>query len=192
MAGNTWVCADPHFGHLGVCKFTRADGTTKLRPWSDPDEMDEAMVKMWNEVVAPKDRVNILGDVVINRRCFKTLGRLNGRLRLVAGNHDVFQLRDYTKYFDDIKAYEVKDGIIMSHIPIHPMSMERFGCNVHGHLHEHRVRLDDGSIDPRYFCVSMEQIGFAPISWDDVKERIVAQGGVVGFKERVGNPSQAD
>lgn len=185
---NMFTVADPHFGHLGVCKFTRADGVTPLRPWSDPDEMDEALVKMWNEVVGPRDRVNILGDVVINRRCFKTLGRLNGRLRLVAGNHDVFRLQEYLKYFDDIRAYQVEDGIIMSHIPIHPMSMERFGCNVHGHLHEHRVRLDDGTVDPRYLCVSMEQVGSKPIAWEDVKTLIVAQGGVAGLKERIVGP----
>lgn len=179
-----WVIADPHFGHLGVCKFTKSDGVTKLRPWCDPAEMDEALVKMWNERVDPKDSVNVLGDVVINRRCFKTLGRLNGRLRLISGNHDIFRMEEYLKYFDDIRAYQVEDGIIMSHIPIHPQSMERFGCNVHGHYHDKRVMLGDGTIDPRYICVSVEQTHFAPISWDDVKERIVAQGGVVGFKER--------
>lgn len=191
MTGTTWVIGDTHFGHLGVCKFTKNDGVTPLRPWSDPAEMDEAMVKMWNEVVGPKDRVNLLGDVVINRRCFGVLSRLNGRLRLVAGNHDIFRLQEYLKYFDDIKAYEVKDGIIMSHIPIHPASMERFGCNVHGHLHSNSVRLDNGEIDPRYLCVSAEQTFFRPLSWDEVKERIIAQGGVVGFKERP-NHNEAD
>ena len=52
----TWVTADPHFGHAGVCKFLRDDGT-KLRPWDNPDEMDEALVENWNRVVGDKDRV---------------------------------------------------------------------------------------------------------------------------------------
>ena len=45
----TFLVSDTHFGHMGVCKFTRNDGVTKLRPWASPEEMDEAMVKAWNE-----------------------------------------------------------------------------------------------------------------------------------------------
>jgi calcineurin-like phosphoesterase family protein len=37
----TFLVSDTHFGHTGVCRFTREDGVTKLRPWDDPDEMDE-------------------------------------------------------------------------------------------------------------------------------------------------------
>jgi uncharacterized Fe-S cluster protein YjdI len=33
------------FGHAGVCKFTHPDDPeVKLRPWTDPDEMDEEMI----------------------------------------------------------------------------------------------------------------------------------------------------
>jgi len=42
---SVFLVSDTHFGHAGVCRFTRNDGVTKLRPWTDPDEMDEAMVK---------------------------------------------------------------------------------------------------------------------------------------------------
>ena len=40
-----FLVSDTHFGHAGVCRFTRNDGVTKLRPWDNADEMDEAMVK---------------------------------------------------------------------------------------------------------------------------------------------------
>jgi len=43
-----FLTSDTHFGHAGVCRFLREDGT-KLRPWDNPDEMDEEMVKRWNE-----------------------------------------------------------------------------------------------------------------------------------------------
>lgn len=157
----TWVTADPHFGHAGVCKFLRDDGT-KLRPWDSPDEMDEALVENWNRVVGDKDRIYLLGDVVINRRCLKTLERLKGRKVLVKGNHDIFKLSDYLPYFDDIRAYVVqhtqdKRKVIMSHIPIHPESVGRFGINIHGHLHYNKVD------DPRYLCVSVEHTNFTPL-----------------------------
>jgi calcineurin-like phosphoesterase family protein len=56
---SVFLVSDTHFGHVGVCRFTRNDGVTKLRPWIDPDEMDEAMVKAWNERVRPNDKVII-------------------------------------------------------------------------------------------------------------------------------------
>jgi len=43
-----FLVSDTHFGHLGVCKFMRSDGVTKLRPWDSAEDMDEAMVKAWN------------------------------------------------------------------------------------------------------------------------------------------------
>jgi len=41
---SVFLVSDTHFGHTGVCRFTRDDGS-KLRPWDDPDEMDEAMFR---------------------------------------------------------------------------------------------------------------------------------------------------
>ena len=46
---SVFLVSDTHFGHAGVCRFTRTDGVTKLRPWDNADEMDEFMVKAWNE-----------------------------------------------------------------------------------------------------------------------------------------------
>jgi calcineurin-like phosphoesterase family protein len=54
---SVFLVSDTHFGHAGVCRFTRNDGVTKLRPWTDPDEMDEEMVRRWNERVKPTDKV---------------------------------------------------------------------------------------------------------------------------------------
>ena len=186
-----WLVSDTHFGHGGVCRFLKPDGT-KLRPWDDPDEMDEAMVKLWNERVKPNDRVYHLGDVVINRRCLPTLKRLNGEKILIRGNHDVFRDSEYHEYFRDLRAYHVMPGMIFSHIPIHLEGVERFTTNVHGHLHANRVRKINGfnsetgkvtysdEVDPRYLCVCVEQTDFSPILFEDVKARVVAQGGSLG------------
>ena len=176
----TYLISDTHFGHAGVCKFLRDDGT-KLRPWDSPEEMDEEMIKRWNETVRPKDKVYHLGDVVINRKALKTLGRLNGEKVLIKGNHDIFKLEDYTPYFKDIRGYHVMHGMILSHIPIHPESLARFGTNIHGHLHSNRV-MADGVIDPRYQCVCVEQTNFRPILFEDVIKRIIDEGGKVGFR----------
>ena len=176
-----FLVSDTHFGHKGVCHFTRSDGVTKLRPFDNPDEMDEFMVKAWNERVGPKDKVYHLGDVVINRRALPTLSRLNGDKVLIRGNHDIFPDVEYREYFRELRAYHVVEGMIFSHIPIHEESLGRFGVNVHGHLHANRV-MKDGKIDVRYHSVCVETTDFAPILFEDVKKRIIEEGGSIEFK----------
>lgn len=183
----TFLVADPHFGHKLM---------TKLRPWDTIEEHDEALIENWNKTVADSDRVYVLGDLCMNRRHIATIGRCNGRKVLVKGNHDIFKLKDYAPYFDDIRACVVKPkiGVIMQHIPIHPGQLEhRWKLNVHGHCHEHVVtkkievreqpyymgHRPEAKIeivpDDRYRCVSMEQIGYTPLDFqeimDDCKER---------------------
>jgi len=192
----TFLVSDTHFGHAGVCRFTHPDTGEKLRPWTDPDEMDEAMIRAWNERVRATDKVYHLGDVVINRRAMKTLARLNGDKVLIRGNHDIFRDDEYREYFRELRAYHVMNGMILSHIPVHEASLGRFGVNIHGHLHGSRVRrpraVDARSgetqysteIDPRYHCVCVEQTpDFAPILFEDVLKRIEQEGGTVGFRD---------
>ena len=191
---SVFLTSDTHFGHAGVCKFVEADGVTKIRPWTDPDEMDEEMIKRWNDTVRPTDKVYHLGDVVINRRSLSTLVRLNGDKVLIRGNHDIFRDDEYRVYFRELRAYHVMNGMILSHIPLHEASLGRFGVNIHGHLHSNRVKKARGidaktgttlysdENDVRYHCVCVEQTDFTPILFEDVIKRIEAEGGEVGFK----------
>ena len=198
-----FLVSDTHFGHAGVCRFTRADGVTKLRPWDDAAEMDEDMIAAWNDRVRPNDKVYHLGDVVINRRALSTLARLNGDKVLIRGNHDIFRDDEYRQYFRELRAYHVMNGMILSHIPVHESSLGRFGTNIHGHLHANRVLKPQGvaartgetlysdEVDIRYHCVCVEQTpDFAPILFEDVITRIEAEGGQVGFRN--GNGPQVD
>jgi len=190
---SVFLTSDTHFGHAGVCRFLTNTGE-KLRPWDNPDDMDEDMVKRWNETVKPNDKVYHLGDVVINRKALAIMHRLNGDKVLIKGNHDIFKLDDYTQHFREIRAYQVMDGMILSHIPIHEASLGRFGTNIHGHLHSNRVMKANGfdkktgqvlygnQIDPRYISVCVEATDFRPILFEEVRQRIIDQGGTVGFK----------
>ena len=191
----TFLVSDTHFGHNGVCHFMRNDGVTKLRPWDTAEEMDEEMVKRWNERVKPNDKVYHLGDVVINRKALGIMRRLNGDKVLIRGNHDIFRDDEYREHFRELRAYHVLNGMILSHIPLHESSLGRFGVNIHGHLHSNRVMRAKGinyptggivysetEIDKRYHCVCVEQTDFAPILFEDVVKRIAEEGGAVGFK----------
>lgn len=163
MSGRTWVAADHHFGHKNILTF-KDDKENLIRgsKFKDIEDHDQSLIANHNALVKPEDRVYLLGDVVINRKSLYMLGQLTGRLVLVKGNHDIFKLKDYLPYFDDIRAYVVqKDGegnkVILSHIPIHEDSLGRFGTNIHGHYHQNKIN------DKRYVCVSLEHTDYKPI-----------------------------
>ena len=177
---SVFLTSDTHFGHAGVCRFTHQETGKKIRPWTDPQEMDEEMVKRWNETVKPNDKVYHLGDVVINRKALSLLHRLNGDKVLIRGNHDIFKLEDYLSHFRDIRGYHVMNNVILSHIPIHTDSKGRFAGNIHGHLHSNRVMRMHGDVrtdnfDPWYINVSVEQTDFRPILFEDVLKRFNEQ-----------------
>lgn len=163
MSGRTWVSADHHLGHRNILTFDDVNGNLiRGAMFKDIEEHDNEIVERHNAIVDENDRVYMLGDVAINRRSLATLGRLRGRLVLVKGNHDIFRLKDYTPYFEDIRSYVVqkdKDGnkVILSHIPVHPDSLGRFGTNIHGHMHQNKLD------DKRYICVSLEHTNYKPI-----------------------------
>jgi calcineurin-like phosphoesterase family protein len=192
----TFLVSDTHFGHKGVCHFMRKDGETKLRPWDTAEEMDEEMVKRWNDTVRPGDKVYHLGDVVINRKALGIMRRLNGDKVLIRGNHDIFRDDEYREHFRELRAYHVLNGMILSHIPVHESSMGRFKLNVHGHLHSNRVMKPTGfnnktgeivysetEVDYRFHCVCVEQTDFAPILFEDVVKRIEEERETAGFTD---------
>lgn len=172
---NIFLISDTHFGHLGVCQFLNSDGT-KLRPFDNVEEMDEVLVNNWNSVVRPQDKVYHMGDVVINRKALRILSRLNGEKVLIKGNHDIFRIDEYLEYFKDVRGTHKLDSYILSHIPIHPESIARWASgNIHGHLHSNKVKLinqyKQEVDDDRYICVSVEQINYTPISYEELKSK---------------------
>jgi calcineurin-like phosphoesterase family protein len=163
-----YFIADPHWRHHNIIKFTNNENKL-VRPFQSVEEMDELIIKNINEIVRVCDKLYILGDIVMNRKCLNILNKINTKkLILIRGNHDIFKLKDYLPYFKDIRAYKVmpKHGIIFSHIPIHPNQLEgRFTLNVHGHMHHNKLD------DPRYMNICPEIIGYMPISLEEILER---------------------
>jgi len=167
MTHNKFFISDTHFTHRKIITFANDKGV-RLRPFDTIEEMDELIVNNWNSVVRPQDTTYLHGDVVWNRKALPILDRLNGKKVLIKGNHDIFQLKYYTPYFKDIRAYNIlpEHGIISSHIPIHPSCMNRWKLNVHGHLH------DEILDDDRYMNVCVEQIDYTPVALETVLQRV--------------------
>lgn len=162
-----YVVSDTHFGHKNILNFKYSNGIP-IRNFKDIEEHDSAIIENWNSIVNDIDTVYHLGDVALNKKALKKVGLLKGRKILIKGNHDIFPLKEYLPYFEDIRAYKVfsEYKTILSHIPIHPQCMDRWHLNIHGHLHHENLYPDI-----RYFCASVEQTNYLPIDFEDIKRR---------------------
>ena len=63
------------------------------RPFGTAEEMNEYMIKQWNDTVQKGDEVVILGDLFSRRDCSvhqmnRVLHKLKGKMCLIIGNHD--------------------------------------------------------------------------------------------------------
>jgi len=185
---NIFLVSDTHFGHEKTCTvFKREDGSP-LRPFTNADEMNEEMIKRWNDVVRPHDKVYHLGDVVINKKFLWILNTLNGKKRLIRGNHDIFPTRVYMDYFDEIYGVRVLSDMILSHIPLARDSItERFNVNVHGHLHANVVPHPQYSTQPdyRYMSACVEHWDYTPVPIDTMRDSIKERQKQFGFEPMV-------
>lgn len=126
--------SDTHFGHFNIIGY---DG----RPFSTKEEMDEQMIKMWNDVVSDDDTVYILGDFSWHKEAetIKILKALKGDKVLIKGNHDRVS-PNISKCFIKVCDYlEVRDGtekVVMSHFPIMFWNGHmRNSIHLYGHVH---------------------------------------------------------
>lgn len=159
---NIFLISDTHFGQESILQYKDSNGKP-LRQFSSIEEMDETIVNNWNSIVQPSDTIYHLGDVVINRKSLKILSRLNGRKKLIMGNHDIFQNSDYLQYFVRLHGSHKLNNFLLTHIPVHPDSIPKWcDANIHGHLHANQIN------DPRYINVSIEKINYTPIALDSI------------------------
>lgn len=167
---NIFFASDHHLGHANILTFKRSDGTP-LREFKHIDEHDQYIIEQHNRRVRPCDKTYFLGDVVMSHKHLYKLDMMHGEKILIKGNHDIHKLSQYTPFFKDIRGSHQMDGVIMTHIPIHPDSLSRWRINIHGHLHYQRVMLNKRP-DARYHNVSMECLDdYTPISLEELKAK---------------------
>ena len=150
-----WVISDTHFGHENIIKYCG-------RPFKDAAEMDAALIANWNAVVQPHHHVYHLGDVAVSQqRLNQVMPQLNGKKRLVLGNHDNHApIQDYAKYFEKILVWRLFKPVLLTHVPIHASSIRKARANVHGHTHE------KPSYSGPYINVCVEHTNYAPVHLD--------------------------
>lgn len=170
---NLFLISDTHFNHENILNFTDKDGA-KVRTFDDVNHMNEVMIDNWNKVVKPGDKVYHLGDVFFGSKDnFKVMWpRLNGKKRLVVGNHDDVKFLSSGSFFEKVSMWRMfkEFGLLLTHVPVHPstLSEKRFKdepfLNVHGHIHQNK------SPDGPYKCVCVEHINYTPVHIEDVRK----------------------
>lgn len=135
-----YISSDLHFSHKNILKYC-----PDSRPFSSVEEMNEAIIENWNKKVSKNDSVYILGDISFGKpkETVHYLNRLNGRLFLIAGNHDSDKYLSEPSFIDRfswVKLYNDEKlfgkHIVMFHFPIEFWNRKHYN-SVHlcGHLH---------------------------------------------------------
>lgn len=184
---SNFYIADTHFGHENIIRHSNL-------PFSNVLEMDETIIKNWNQRVNEKDTVYILGDFswYKEEQTINILNQLSGKKILIKGNHDKVSPKVARKYTKVCDYYEISDSnqkIILSHYPM-PFWNKQFRGSIHlyGHVHNSRqwelfegwlkeMRAEQG-IDARAYNVgvAMPYMDFGPRTLEEImknSEKIV-------------------
>jgi calcineurin-like phosphoesterase family protein len=169
-----FVISDTHFNHANILTFTHADNQTLLRPGFDSVEhMNETIIENWNKTVKDSDVVYHLGDFSFTSKnnIEKFASRLNGRKRLILGNHD-HEPKYYYPHFQKIFSWRefsldmFSKPAILCHYPLHASAYDYRvggeGIMVHGHLHQNLTGLEN------YVNVCVEHTNYTPVAIEDI------------------------
>jgi calcineurin-like phosphoesterase family protein len=165
MVHEKWFYSDSHFFHENIIKFCN-------RPFANAKEMNEKLIHNWNKVVGPNDFIYHLGDIFMGgteKERSELLWSLNGRKRLIIGNHDEsFMKQKGMNAFEKISLWKgfKEEDFTCTHMP-HRLDKLRDGhYNVHGHTHNNFEE------DNHYINVCVEVRDYTPVHMDTILEEI--------------------
>lgn len=179
---NILFTSDTHFFHKNVIQYSN-------RPFSSVEEMHDLFIARWNSVVTPKDLVYHLGDFILSNRIEhieEILSRLNGKIFLVEGNHDVsfvkkLKQNKIKKHLADkivgIEPYITKKFnyrkesyyTVMMHYPIEIWDRKHYdSLCLHGHCHDRNPTMNDNLL--RY-NVGVDLNEYTPITFTQIIDK---------------------
>jgi calcineurin-like phosphoesterase family protein len=182
----TFFTSDHHFGHANIIKFCN-------RPFENVDDMNQELIRRWNEKIGKDDEVYHLGDFgLTNKAALSTiLDQLNGTIYLIVGNHEGAALENRHK-FKWIKEYfELKiadkdcpngvQRIILFHYAMRVWRGDYHGTwHLYGHSHGN---LPDKE-DVLAFDIGVDCHDFYPLSYEEVKAIMATKKWTPPFAQR--------
>lgn len=162
----TFFTSDTHFGHANIIRYCD-------RPFEGVEAMDEALIANWNALARPGDEVWHLGDFAFERdprRLASIFRRLNGRKRLVIGNHDGRAVLELPWSAPPVHYAETSvDGqrLVLFHYGLRVWNgMRRKAVHLYGHSHG-RLPGSDRALD-----VGVDCWGYAPVGLARIRKRL--------------------
>jgi calcineurin-like phosphoesterase family protein len=154
-----YVIGDTHFGHENIIEYCQ-------RPFSNAEEMNNELVRRWNETVSDDDTVIHLGDVRHHpdpKTSAWWLDELNGDIMLVRGNHDGDVGQNAP--FHTVTSCTIQHGKYQFYVEHEPVGFS--GWQIHGHSHNND-KVNFGFINraSQRVNVSVELINYEPLSLD--------------------------
>lgn len=173
-----FICSDTHFGHSKEFLYGP-------RGFNNVKDHDATIIENWNKVVEPDDTVYILGDIMLNDNDngIECLRQLNGKIKIIPGNHDTSNRLDLYNQIEDVKVLPMaimlkykKYSLYLSHYPTitsnHDYEKPLFArvINICGHCHTNDKfsDFDKGLI----YHVEMDAHNNTPVLIDDIIEDI--------------------
>lgn len=163
-----YVIADTHFGGDTIIRYEN-------RPFTTTKEMEQCLIKQWNEVVTNEDMVYVLGDFSTNQteeQDRALLERLQGKKILIMGNHDQHRTPEQWRNlgFWECSPWPIlyQDFFLLSHEPLY-INQNMPYANIYGHVHGN---ITYQSITSRSACVCVERIQYTPILFGELVERM--------------------
>lgn len=129
-----YITSDLHAFHRNMLRFCPT-----YRPYETPEEMNQALIDRWNQLVKPTDIMYHLGDVSMGKanKTRRFLDQLNGQKVFIVGNHDERDvLAEYGEVYDYLSFKRNKVRVVMCHYPIARWHhCERGAVHFYGHVH---------------------------------------------------------
>jgi calcineurin-like phosphoesterase family protein len=161
-----YLIGDTHFYHKNIIRYCD-------RPFDSVEEMNEKLIKNWNNTVGKHDIVYMMGDFALcgKDKIIEIGKRLNGKKRLILGNHDQASFKTYFEAdFELVYNHPIllDQFYIVSHTPQHVFDNGLY-ANIFAHVHNESAYVDASA---RTFCASAERINYTPVSFEEAKERM--------------------
>jgi len=165
--------ADCHFNHIPIIQYAN-------RPFKNVNDMNEELIKRWNEVVPPGSLVYVIGDFIWGKeRGYRTEGtreiidRLNGQIFLIEGSHDKPSIElikeGYRKFVlkttPQLRIKINKQDITLNHYCMRVWPKSHYDSwHLFGHSHN-RLKPEGKSLD-----VGVDGHNYYPWTWNEIVE----------------------
>ena len=163
MNNKVFITSDLHLGHSNIIQYCN-------RPYEDVNEMNEDLIRRWNETVTDSDRVFFLGDfgLASKEKIIEWGNRLRGRKVMIYGNHDHYKPEIYYEAgFEYVSKWPImiQNKYLLSHAPISSIDGGSINCgkliNLYGHIHD---KVDQWpTISTTAACVCVERWDYRPV-----------------------------